>query len=134
MNGRSVRAGDLYNFCFHVAFCRVIPNLYFASDHAANDPVTAKAYDCTSTNLDIVCDDTAWRAASTFNNTVKPFDDIQLGGSHHSLLDASLSRVITKVIQTLVQSTCRFTMVSSLIHFVAAAFSSLLLKDARLCL
>lgn len=98
-----------------MAFCRVIPNLYFTSDSAGSDPVTAKAYDYTSANLDIMCDDTSWKAAIAFNNTVKPFDHIHLASSHHSLLDASLSRVITKVIQTLVQSPDRFSMVSSLI-------------------
>lgn len=92
---------------------RLVPRLFFASDNPLQDPVTAKAKEYTVTLLSTVMDD--WPVSSTANiplSFVKPFDQMPTFPTN-SMTESALSRIVTMVINHLIQSVCRQVTVSA---------------------
>ena len=92
----------------------MVPHLFSAIDHPLHDPVTAKAREYTSAHLDPVTDDWTQRPGSGHSLTIVKSVDLSPSGQAWNPVESSLSRVVSKIIGVLIQSTSRFVTVSIL--------------------
>lgn len=98
----------------YVVAYRMIPKLFFGIDNPLQDPVAAKAKECTMVLLNTVMDDWAAKtAALSHGSTVKPFDQALTNlVADCTTTESALSRVVTMVVRHLIQSVCRQVTVS----------------------
>lgn len=106
-----------YNMMAYVVVYRMIPKLFFGIDNPLQDPVAAKAKECTTVLLNTVMDDWAARttALSHSSTAVKPFDQVLTNLTADcttTTTESALSRVVTMVVRHLIQSVCRQVTVS----------------------
>ena len=92
-------------------FCSLIPTLFFEVDNLHHDSVILKAKEFTMGHLNMIVDDCTSRHQPTIQGlTVPPFD-VTLTSVVSQSLESALSRVISLIVENLLQSTNRHVMV-----------------------
>jgi len=83
------------------------------ADSIVQDAAVAKAVACTAGHFEQDADDQLIKSTPYLDLALKPFSDVTFGNQTQSNVECALSRVLTIIVQSLMQSTSHSTSVRS---------------------
>lgn len=93
-------------------FYRLVPKLFFSIDHPNKDPVIAIAKKAIDVYLDVSHKSSVQSTLPLVHALVKPFD-VHGSPSFNYVIDASLSKIINLLVNTLRMCTDKYLIVST---------------------
>jgi len=83
------------------------------ADNIVQDAAVAKAVACTTGHFEQEADDQLIKSTPYLDLALKPFSDVTFGSQTQSNVECALSRVLTIIVESLMQSTSHSTSVRS---------------------